>query len=113
MQLRPGGGGYESGPNGNQNYRDGMYNPGQLLGRVGKSGKIFSVGEHYRGTPGESGKLYLRVHPSPWGNQMLGTYSAKVMVGEGAVGRTPITTQPKKTQVTDEQKKADSIPKLR
>lgn len=96
MQLRPGGGGYDTGPNGSPNYRDGMYNPGQLLGRIGKMGKTFNVGEHYKGTPGESGKLYLRVHPSPWGNQMLGSYNLKVLVGEGVVGRMPVLPMPKR-----------------
>lgn len=92
MLLRPGqpGQGYDSTPNGNTNYRDGMYNPGQLLGRVGKTGKTFIVGEKYKGTPGEAGRLYLRAHPSPWGNQIQGTYNVKVSVGAGNDGRTPV-----------------------
>ena len=31
--------------------------PGALLGRVGRSGKVFLIGEDYRGKPGEEGKL--------------------------------------------------------
>ncbi len=93
MLLRQGGGGngFESNPSGNQNYRDGNHAPGQLLARVGKSGRTFSVGEHYKGAPGETGRLYLRVHPSPWGNQMTGNYAIKVIHGGGVEGRTPVT----------------------
>lgn len=91
MMLRQGQG-YESNPNGNQNYRDGNYNPGQLLGKVGKVGKTFSVGEKYTGIPGETGRLYLRIHPSPWGNQMTGNYNIKVVVGTKNEARTTIPT---------------------
>ncbi len=46
MILRPNGGpGMDATPNGNPNYRDGNYSPGQLLGRIGKSGKTFIVGD--------------------------------------------------------------------
>ncbi len=92
MFLRQGGGGYESSPNGNQNYRDGMYAPGQLFARVGKTGKLLTVGEKFKGTTGETGRLYFRVHPSPWGNMMTGSYSVKVITGPGVEGRTPIPT---------------------
>jgi hypothetical protein len=95
MLLRPGvGNGYESTPNGNPNYRDGAHMPGQLLGRVGRTGKTFIIGETYRGTPGEAGRLYLRVHPSPWANQMQGSYTAKVTVGGTADGRVPMGPRP-------------------
>lgn len=92
MFLRQGGGGYESTPNGNANYRDGNYNPGQLFARVGKTGKLLQVGEKFKGTVGESGRLYLRVHPSPWGNMMTGSYTVKVTTGSNVEVRTPILT---------------------
>ncbi len=66
MLMQRGGPGFEAGPNGNDNYRNGVYGPGQLLGRIGKNGKQFNVGEKYKGTPGESGRLYLRAFPGPW-----------------------------------------------
>jgi hypothetical protein len=93
MLLRQGGAGFESTPDGNTNYQNGNYIPGQLLGRVGRTGKTFVVGEKYRGSPGESGRLYLHVHPSPWGNQMTGSYSVKVTVANGVEGRMPKPTK--------------------
>jgi hypothetical protein len=95
MFLRQGGGGYESGPNGNQNYRDGNYAPGQLFARVGKTGKLITVGEKFKGTTGETGRLYFRVHPSPWGNMMTGSYAVKVTTGSGVEGRTATPSTPK------------------
>jgi hypothetical protein len=92
MMLRPNGNGMECGPAGNQNYRDGNNSPGQLIGRIGKTGKTISINEHYKGSTGESGKLYLRVWPSPWGNQMSGSYNVKVILGGGNDGRAPTQT---------------------
>ena len=91
MFLRQGQG-YESTPNGNQNYRDGTYAPGQLFARVGKTGKLLTVGEKFKGNVGESGRLYFRVHPSPWGNMMTGSYAVKVITGPGVEGRTATPT---------------------
>jgi hypothetical protein len=54
--------------------------PGMLLGRIGKDGKVFEIGEKYDGTPGQSGKLYLRIVPSPWGNASSGDFKVKVEV---------------------------------
>jgi hypothetical protein len=48
--------------------------PGTLLGRIGKSGKEFVVGEKYEGTPGEDGLLHLRIVGSPWNNNATGEY---------------------------------------
>jgi hypothetical protein len=92
MFLRQGGQGYESGPSGNQNYRDGMNAPGQLFARVGKSGKLITVNEKFKGTTGETGRLYFRVHPGPWANMMTGSYAVKVVTGPGAEGRTATPT---------------------
>lgn len=108
MILRPGAG-FESTPNGNVNYRDGVYNAGQLLGRVGKTGKTFIVGEKYRGTPGESGRLFLRVQPSPWGNQITGSYNVKIVTGHEAEGRP--STSPRANNV--EMKKIEDTIKVK
>ena len=54
--------------------------PGTLLGRIGKDGKVFPIGDRYEGTPGHSGKLYLRIVPSPWNNASTGSYKVKVEV---------------------------------
>lgn len=101
MFLRPGQG-YESGPTGNQNYRDGMYAPGQLFARVGKAGKLITVGDKFKGTTGETGRLYFRVHPGPWGNMMTGSYAVKVTTGPGVEGRTAVPSpksEPRKNPV--------------
>ena len=66
------------GPNG-QAY---TYLPGQLIGRVGASGTPFPVGTNYKAAraPG-SGKLYLKIAASPWGNNSTGTYKVTVKTG--------------------------------
>jgi hypothetical protein len=92
MFLRQGGQGYESGPSGNPNYRDGMYAPGQLFARVGKSGKLITVNDKFKGTTGETGRLQFRVHPGPWANMMTGSYAVKVVTGPGSEGRTTVAT---------------------
>ena len=38
-----------------------------------------------------AGFIYGQSHPSPWGNQMTGSYGIKVILGGGGEGRTPIT----------------------
>ena len=82
--------------------------------RVGKVGKTITVGEKYKGTPGESGRLYFRVHPSPWANQMTGTYALKVMTGTAVEGRTPTgTPEAKKDEGKDfdrDRQRAGNLP---
>jgi hypothetical protein len=102
MLLRPNGVGFECSPAGNMNYANGTNAPGQLLGRIGKSGKTFTIGEHFKGTTGEEGRLYLRVSPSPWGNQMTGSYAVKIVQGNGLEGRTPITAPEQKRDIKKE-----------
>jgi hypothetical protein len=60
--------------------------PGALLGRIGDKGKVFVVGTKHESVPTEEGRLYLRIAPSPWGNESTGTYDVRVTVG-GTGGR--------------------------
>jgi hypothetical protein len=55
--------------------------PGALLGRIGKNGTPFLIGEDYRGRPAEGGKLYLSIAPSPWNNASSGEYIATIRLG--------------------------------
>jgi hypothetical protein len=52
--------------------------PGALVGRVGKNGKVFLIGDSYRGKPGEAGTLYLSIVPSAWGNASQGEYTVTI-----------------------------------
>jgi hypothetical protein len=54
--------------------------PGQLIGRVGPSGTPFALGASYKGKVAESGKLYLRIGPSPWNCESTGSYKVTVNV---------------------------------
>ena len=74
------GGGYEAGPKGHASYPSptGTHQSGALIGRVGTSGEVFLVGEKYLGTPKESGKLYLRLAPSPWPGQASGSFKVSI-----------------------------------
>ncbi len=58
--------------------REAAYMAGSLVGKVGENGKTFVVGEHYDGAPGEEGKLYLHIVPSPWNNASVGNYQVRV-----------------------------------
>jgi hypothetical protein len=51
---------------------------GALVGRVGEHGKQFLIGERYDGAPGEEGRLYLHIVPSPWNNASTGSYRARI-----------------------------------
>ena len=51
---------------------------GALVGRVGDHGKQFLIGERYDGAPGEEGRLYLHIVPSPWNNASTGSYRARI-----------------------------------
>jgi hypothetical protein len=54
--------------------------PGQIVGRIGPNGAPFAVGASHRGKVGESGKLYLRISPSPWNCDSTGSYKVTVHV---------------------------------
>jgi hypothetical protein len=66
------------GPNG-QAY---TFMPGQLIGRIGDAGTPFPVGTSYKAAHGPgTGKLYLKIAASPWGNNSTGTYKVAVKSG--------------------------------
>jgi len=70
---------YVSGPKGYSAVgRVGNFMAGSLLARVGENGKSFAVGDRYEGTPGEEGKVYLSIAPSPWNNAASGAYRVRV-----------------------------------
>jgi hypothetical protein len=56
--------------------------PGALVGRIGETGPPFQVGANYKAAraPG-TGKLYLKIAASPWGNNSTGTYKVTVKAG--------------------------------
>jgi hypothetical protein len=59
-----------------------------LLGRIGETGTPFLIGEHYEGTPGQEGRLFLHIVPSPWNNASTGSYAVKISTtGVGLVRR--------------------------
>lgn len=58
--------------------KGGTHMAGSLLGRVGDAGKVFLVGERYEGVPGEEGKVFLHIVPSPWNNASTGNYKVKI-----------------------------------
>jgi hypothetical protein len=86
VDLRPqvGGGQFMSGPGGSANFggRVGARLPGALLGRIGEHGQVFTVGERYHGVATESGKLYLQIVPSPFGEASSGSYKVKINLGD-------------------------------
>ncbi len=51
---------------------------GALVGRVGDNGKAFLIGERYDGAPGEEGRLFLQIVPSPWNNASTGSYRVRI-----------------------------------
>jgi hypothetical protein len=54
------------------------YMAGTVLGKIGENGKIFVIGDRYDSAPGEEGRLYLHIVPSPWGNPSSGTYQVHI-----------------------------------
>lgn len=54
---------------------------GQPIGRIGANGTPFVIGAGYKGKASGSGKLYLRISPSQWGNDSSGSYKLKVNAG--------------------------------
>jgi hypothetical protein len=54
--------------------------PGQVVGRIGPNGTPFAIGAAYKGKATDSGKLYLRIGPSPWNCDSSGAYKIVVNV---------------------------------
>jgi hypothetical protein len=50
---------------------------------VGRSGKVFLIGEDYKGKPGEEGRLYLSIIPSAWNNASSGEYTVTIRPNVG------------------------------
>jgi len=53
---------------------------GQIVGRIGANGTPFAIGASYKGKVTESGKLFVRIGPSPWNCDSTGNYKVKVEV---------------------------------
>jgi hypothetical protein len=73
---------YMTTPKGSGGARPGAFGPGSLVGKIGENGTPFLIGEKYEGKASTSGKLYLHISPSSWGNASAGTYEVKVAAGE-------------------------------
>lgn len=54
---------------------------GALVGKIGKKGRIFLIGENYDDSPMEEGELFLRIVQSPWENpSSTGTYRVDIAI---------------------------------
>ena len=75
-------GGYLTTPKGFGNVRPPAFSAGSLVGKIGENGTPFLIGEKHDGKANASGKLYLHIIPSHWGNASTGAYEVKVSGGE-------------------------------
>jgi hypothetical protein len=73
---------YMTTPKGYGNAVPPAFSAGSLVGKVGENGTPFLIGEKYDGKASASGKLYLHIIPSHWGNASTGTYDVKITAGE-------------------------------
>lgn len=70
---------YVTGPKGYTTAgKGGSFMAGSLLGRIGENGKVFCIGDRFEGAPGDEGKLYLHIVPSPWNNASSGAYRVRL-----------------------------------
>ena len=70
---------YMTGPKGYTTIgRGSIYMAGALLGRIGKSGKVFVIGDHYDAIPTEAGELYVHIVPNLWNNASAGYYKLRI-----------------------------------
>jgi hypothetical protein len=65
------------------------YMAGALVGRVGDTGKVFLIGERYDGAPGDEGRLFVHIVPSPWNNASTGSYRVRVHTDHVALATRP------------------------
>lgn len=65
--------------------KGGQHMAGSLVGKIGENGKVFYIGERFDGSPGEEGKLFLHIVPSPWNNASAGAYRVRVNVDNVAL----------------------------
>jgi hypothetical protein len=79
VNLNPQQGNFFTGPNGSAQFgnqgTDGHFMPGTLIGRIGRRGPSFKVGSQYEDKAKETGRLYFRISPGPWGQQAMGSYT--------------------------------------
>jgi|SRR5579883_744660 len=54
--------------------------PGQIVAKIGAKGTPFPVGAAYKGKVSASGRLYLRISPSPWNCNSTGSYKISANV---------------------------------
>jgi hypothetical protein len=73
---------YMTTPKGYGNAQPPAFSAGSLVGKVGQNGTPFLIGDRYDGKAAASGKLYLHIIPSHWGNPSSGTYEVKVSASE-------------------------------
>jgi hypothetical protein len=66
--------------------KGGQFMAGALVGKVGENGKAFYIGERFDGSPGEEGRLYLLIVPSPWNNASTGQYRVHIQTDHATVG---------------------------
>jgi hypothetical protein len=57
------------------------YEPGTLIGRIGESGKVFTIKEHFEESAPATGRLYLRAAGNPYNVTTLGEYTIKIHGG--------------------------------
>lgn len=82
LYANQGGGQYLSGPEGNANVgRSGTYLPGQLLGRIGTNGKVFTIGQRHDSTPTSEGKLFVRIVGINGSSGASGSFELKIASG--------------------------------
>jgi hypothetical protein len=84
--LNDGSGEFLSTPAGTRNIggrRPGGRMPGTLIGKIGETGPVFTIGERYQALAAPMGKLYLQVVPVGFNNGQQPSGSYKVTVKSG------------------------------
>jgi hypothetical protein len=86
IQMTPWGGGKSSGPDGSAEYgwydQNGKIEVGSLVGRIGKNGPVFKLGNRRTFTARASGTLYVGIamHPNYVNYQFPGEYKLRIQV---------------------------------
>ena len=57
------------------------YEPGTLIGKLGRNGKPFVIGASYDGRVEQEGRLYIRAAGNPYNVQTSGDYSIRITGG--------------------------------
>lgn len=61
--------------------KGGAFQAGALVGKIGKAGKAFYIGEKLDTAASGAGRLYLQIIPSPWNNASIGRYEVRIQTG--------------------------------